>query len=120
MNETNLTEKQLRSWQPRRAAAGLKRRIFETEPGEPTAARFVGWLVPATVCALFTLMVFRPGNGLPLDDKSPVGTVLSNANYAAFSANSPQSEQNHLSGVTFDWTNRSISTSSISFTPTGK
>jgi hypothetical protein len=116
----NLTEEQLRSWRLRRPAAKLKRRLFAGEPGEPSATWFVGWLVPATACALFTLMVFKSDNSLPIAGKPVIGLVLSNQNYAAFASNGAQNEQNHLSGLTFDWTNRSFSTSSISFTPSGK
>ena len=118
MNETNLTEEQLRSWQPRHPAAKLKRRIFAREPGEPTTTWFVGWLVPATACALCMFLAFASGNGIH-EMKPVIGVVASNQNYAAFASDGAQNVQNHLSGLTFDWTNRSVSTSSISFTPSG-
>jgi hypothetical protein len=81
---------------------------------------FVGWLTPATVCALFTLMVFKADSSLPVAGKPLIGTVLSDGNYAAFASDGAQNQQNHLSALTFDWTNRSVSTSTISFTPSGK
>jgi len=120
MNEMNLPETQLRSWQPRRPSAGLKRRIFSAPPTAPTAAAFLGWLVPATACVLFTLLVFNSGNGLsdgPTGRKATIAMVLSNQSYAAFASDGSQNVQNRLYNVTFDWTNRSASSSSIGFTP---
>jgi len=110
----------LRSWRPRRPAARLRRRIFSATPGEPSATWLVGWLVPATACALLTLMVFKADNSLPVAGRPLIGTILSDENYAAFAGNGLQNAQNHLSALTFDWTNRSLSTSSICFTPSGK
>jgi hypothetical protein len=110
----------LRCWQPRRPAAGLKRRIFSAARGEPSSSWFLGWLVPVTACALFTFLVFKADNNLSVGVKPVIGAVLSDQNYAAFASNGSQNEQNHLSGVTFDWTNGSVSTSSITFTPSVK
>jgi hypothetical protein len=110
----------LRSWQPRRPSAGLKRRIFAGQPGPQTAAVFLGWLAPATACALFTLLVFNSGNGLPPGSGSHRATmamIMSNQNYAAYASDGPQNVQNRLSNVTFDSTNRGISASSMRFTP---
>jgi hypothetical protein len=120
MKEMNLPETQLRSWQPRRPSAGLKRRIFFARPGTPTTAAFLGWLAPVTACALLTLLVFNSGNGLPAGSSSHgtmVAMILSNQNYAAYVSDDSQNVQNRLSRVTLDWTNRGVSTSSIGFTP---
>jgi hypothetical protein len=120
MKETNLPETQLRSWQPRRPSAGLKRRIFSAQPGTPTTAALLGWLAPVTACALLTLLVFNSGNSLPAASGShgmTVAMMLSNQNYAAYASDDSQNVQNHLATVTFDWTNHGISTSSIRFTP---
>src|SRR5208282_4178378 len=120
MKETNLLETQLRSWQPRRPSAGLKRRIFSAQPGTPAAAVFLGWLAPVTACALLTLLIFNSGNGLPAVSSSHgtmVAMILSNQNYAAYASDGSQNVQNRLATVTFDWTNRGASTSSIRFTP---
>ena len=116
----NLPETQLRSWQPRRPSAGLKRRIFSTQLGTPATAAFLGWLAPVTACALLTLLVFSSGNGLPAGSSShgmTVAMMLSNQSYAAYASDDSQNVQNHLATVTFDWTNRGASTSSIRFTP---
>jgi len=116
----NLPETQLRSWQPRRPSAGLKRRIFSARPGTPASAAWLGWMAPATACALLTLIVFNSANGLPAGSGSH-GTMmamnLSNQNYATYAPDGSQNVQNHLATVTFDWTNSGASTSSIGFTP---
>jgi hypothetical protein len=119
----NLPETQLRSWQPRRPSAGLKRRIFSARAGTPATAVFLGWLAPATACALLTLLVYNSGNGLPVGSSNHgaiMAMVLSNQNYAAYASDGPQNVQNRLSNVTFDWTNRGSSSSSIRFTPFSK
>src|SRR5208282_2800736 len=118
MKEMNLPETQLRSWQPRRPSAGLKRRIFSTPPGTPRTAAFWGWLAPVTACALLTLLVFNSGNGLPVGSSNHgamMAMVLSNQNYAAYAPDGSQNVQNRLASVTFDWTNRGSSSSSIRF-----
>jgi hypothetical protein len=110
----------LRSWQPRRPSAGLKRRIFSAEPGTPTVAALLGWLAPVTACALLTLLVFNSANGLPAGSSSHgamIAMVMSNQNYAAYASDGSQNVQNRLSNVTLDWTNRGISTSTVCFTP---
>ena len=120
MNKMNLPETQLRSWQPRRPSAGLKRRIFSTPPTAPTAAAFLGWLAPVTACVLLTVLVFNSGNGLPVGPtgrETTIAMVFSNQSYAAFASDGSQNVQNHLASVTFDWTNRGASGSSIGFTP---
>jgi hypothetical protein len=116
----NLPETQLRSWRPRRPSAGLKRRILSARPGTPATAAFLGWLAPATACALLTLLVFNSSNGLPAGPSSHgtmMAMILSNQNYAAYASDGSQNVQNHLATVTFDCTNRGASTSSIGFTP---
>ena len=86
----------------------------------PKMAWFVGWLVPATACALLTFSVFNPGNaipGRPFHGESLTATLLSNQNFLTPVPDSFQKGQNDLSSVTFDWTNRSGFTSSISAFP---
>jgi len=110
-------ETQLRSWQPRRPSAGLEQRIFATPFSlMPRMAWFVGWLVPATACALLTFSVFTSGNVIPDRSARPeplVATMLSNQNFLVPAPQSPWNGQNELSSVTFDWTNRSSSNSSM-------
>jgi len=119
----NLPETQLRSWRPRHPSAGLKRRIFRTQPNLTTRAAMLGWLVPATACALLTLLVFNPANNLPGGSNGrgvTMAMVLSNQNYAAYASDGSQNVQNRLAGITFDSTNRGSSPSSIRFTPFAK
>jgi len=116
----NLPETQLRSWQPRRPSAGLKRRIFSARPDTPAPAAFLGWLAPVTACALLTLLVFNPASNLPGSSTSRgamMGMVMSNQNYAAYASDGSQNVQNRLAGVTFDSTNRGSLPSTIRFTP---
>jgi len=119
----NLPETQLRSWQPRRPSAGLKRRVFSAQPRTPTVAPLLGWLAPVTACALLTLLVYNSGNGLPgipAGRGAMMAMVLSNQNYAAYAADGSQNVQNRLSNITFDWTNSGTSTSNVQFTPFAK
>ena len=120
MKEMNLPETQLRSWQPRRPSAGLKRRIFSARPDTPAAPAFLGWLAPVTACALLTLLVFNSTGSLPggsAGQEALMGMVLSNQNYAAYASDGPQMVQNRLASITFDSTNRGSLPSSMGFTP---
>jgi hypothetical protein len=79
-------------------------------------AWFVGWLVPATACVLLTFLMFNPGTPIPgrsIRHNSMVATMLSNQSILGPALESPWKGQNELSSVTFDWTNRSGSTSSM-------
>jgi hypothetical protein len=79
-------------------------------------AWFLGWLAPATACALLTLSVFNSGNSLPgrsSRHEPMVAMTLSNQSYAAYVSGAFQSGQNDLPSVTLDWTNRSGSASSM-------
>jgi len=117
----NSLEMQLRSWQPRRPSAGLKRRVFAEPIGlMPKMAWLVGWLVPATACALLTFSVFTSGNGISRRSSSRepmMATILSNRSYLVPAPDMLPRGQNELSSVTFDLTNRSGSTSSITAFP---
>jgi hypothetical protein len=79
-------------------------------------AWFLGWLAPATACALLTLSVFNSGNSLPGGSsrhEPMVAMMLSNQSYAACISGAFQSGQNDPPSITVDWTNRSGSTSSM-------
>ena len=123
----NELETQLRMWAPRRPSAALKERLFAPARPEakrdsaphPAAPSFrLSWLAPVAVClvamcALFTQRspVVR-GSG----DSSPmVAVILSNHSASAYlPANYDSSAaRNNLAADTFEWTNRSGSTSSI-------
>jgi hypothetical protein len=113
----NLLEAQLRSWRPRHPSAGLKRRLFAAPVSRvPQMAWFVGWLVPATGCVLLTFLMFNSGNAIPSRSVryNPMNaTMLSNQGFLVPAPDSHWKGQNELSSVTFDWTNRSGSTSSM-------
>jgi hypothetical protein len=121
MKELDSLETQLRSWQPRRPSAVLEQRLFATPVNlMPKMAWFVGWLVPATACALLTFSVLISGNGIPGRSSRPeplAATMLSNKSLLVPAPENPWKGQNELSSVTFDWTNRSGSTSSMTSFP---
>ena len=117
MSELDLLEKRLHSWHLRCPSEGLKQRLF-AEPVSllPRMAWFVGWLVPASACALLTLSAFTSGNELPgrsACQPSVVATLLSSQNYLTPAPDNFQDGQNNVLSVTFDLTNRSGSASSI-------
>jgi hypothetical protein len=124
MKEMNSLETQLRSWQPRRPSAALERRLFAAPVSRmPKMVWFVGWLVPATACALLTFSVFNSGNYLSSRSsrqKPMMATILSNQSYLVSVPDSFQKGLNDLSSLTFDWTNRGGSTSSITSFPHGR
>jgi hypothetical protein len=116
MKELNMTEAQLRSWQPRRPAAGFKQKIFAVEAAAPPAPWLWGGLAPAMICLFLTWMAFnRDGDGF--GSKPVLAMVLSNQNDAAYATCAGQAAQNHLATVTFDWTNLSSFKSIVGFTP---
>lgn len=112
-----MTEAQLRSWQPRPPAAGLKPKIFSAERVTPAATWLWGGLAPTMACVLLTLMILSR-SGDSLDSKPMMAMVLSNQNAATYALGGEQTAQNHLAAVTFDSTNRSSFRSIIGFTPT--
>ena len=120
MKKPNVTEAQMRSWQPRRPAAGLKQQIFNpVTPATvaPSANWWWGALAPAMACGLFTLMAFNH-EGAGLDARPVLSLIMSNQSCAAYASGAAQSAQNHLATVTFDWTNHSEIKSIIGFKPT--
>ena len=108
-------ETRLRSWRPRRPSATLERRLFGAPAlGTHKLAWWLGSLVPATACLLLTLSIFNPGNpGHSRVHDPMIAMILSNQNYAAYASDNFRAAQNNLSGVTFEWTNRNVSPSSM-------
>jgi hypothetical protein len=117
MKELNVTEAQLRSWQPRQPAARLKRKIFSAETPVPAATWLWRGVAPALACVLLTLTSFNHG-GDGFGSKPVMTMVWSNQNSAAYASDESQIAQNRLATVTFDWTNRSSFKSIIGLTPT--
>ena len=115
MNE--LDENQLRGWRPRRASAGLKRKIF----GAADAAAWPAWdfsrLAPAAVCLLFALMTLHFNGGDRREGGGNVYANFSGGSNAVVFSDAAQERENHLATVTFDWTNKGVFQSSIGFHP---
>ena len=76
MKETNLTENQLRSWQPRRPSAELERRIFSRASAGVRFRIEITWgirlLAPAAACLLVAFSVLHQGN-YPVPEQSGSG-----------------------------------------------
>jgi hypothetical protein len=67
-------------------------------------------------CALITMAALSH-NGEGLAPRPDQIAIFSNTDHTISKIDSERSVQNHLAAVTFDWTNRSVFKSSISFTP---
>jgi hypothetical protein len=108
----------LRSWRPRRPAAGLERRLFAAAAGTdlPTLRWLWAGLAPAMACVLLTLIVFNHEND-ELGTRPAITHIGDRQNSAAHVMDETQTAQNHLAAVTFEWTNQSNFNSSIRFTP---
>lgn len=107
-------ETQLRTWQPRRPSARLKRRLFGTPAGLiPKMAWVLGSLAPAAACALLTFSMFNSGNGFHHGTAAEMVLISSNQSHANYAPDGSRMRENNWSTVTFDWTNRSSFTSSI-------
>ena len=117
MKELNVTEAQLRSWQPRRPAAGLKQKILSNAAATPTVTWRGAYLPPTLACLMLTLMAFNHGDD-GLGQKTVRSMVGSNQSAVAYAAGGEQTAQNHLASITFDWTNHSGFKSIIGFTQT--
>ena len=73
-------------------------------------------MAPATACVLLAFSVFNPGNtGNSLHRDPMAAMILSNQNYAAYASDNFAAAQNNFSSVTFDWTNRNVSSLVFSF-----
>jgi hypothetical protein len=111
MKETNPLETQLRSWQPRRPSARLKRRLFGI-PLIPRAGWIVGSLAPAAACLLITGSIYTPRHKVfavvPLN-----GFKAGSWSNAAYVVDGYADKQNHWASVTFDSTNRNGSGSTM-------
>jgi hypothetical protein len=124
MKEMNLPETQLRSWQPRRPSAGLKHRIFAAPH---RTAHLVIWslrrLTPVAACLLVALAAVNQGRNFS-SNAAPTGfgpgMIGSNQIQIAYLPADRPLEENRVSRVTLEWTNRGSSTSSISSFSPGK
>ena len=126
MNEMNELEMQLRMWAPRRPSPRLKEKLFAgpaasvAQPAachapEPSPAFRLSWLAPAAVALVAMCLIFNQRNSPAVAGSTNSGPLvammMSNQSAAAYLPGSFQRNQNRLD--TFEWTNRSGSTSSI-------
>ena len=123
MNET-----QLRGWRPRRPSRALKSHIFERQTasgrgganGDVDVATW-NWhfAAPAIVCVCFATLLLHFNSGSLMHEGKPVlAMISSNDNRSTSFSDHAQETENHLSSITFDWTNHTGFQSSIGFTPT--
>ncbi|MGA2241961.1 MAG: hypothetical protein ABSH11_07960 [Verrucomicrobiota bacterium] len=116
----NWLDSQLNSWEPRRPSARIKRRLFPTPPTRHEVAMAFNWLAPVTVCMLLALAVFKQENNIsatsPRHDPA-VAMMLSNQSFVAYLARRSSQIEHNILPATFEWTNRSDSTSTMRFTP---
>jgi hypothetical protein len=120
-NEMNHLENRLRSWQPRRPSANIKRRLFPTGSAREAASLSLGWLAPAAACLVLALTVASKDPGLSATAsrrEAMMGLISSNLNYTNILPNSGSPGRNGILPSSFEWTNLSGITSSISpFSP---
>ena len=127
MEQMNELELQLRSWAPRPPSAKLSNKLFPQSqaeapsPSTELAAREIfafRWLVPATAAFLLMCVVLNQHNTAPLTGgarREPmVAMIMSNQSAIPYLPGNFQREQNIVLADTFEWTNGSGSTSSIS------
>lgn len=113
----------LHSWKPRRPSARLRQKIFETRTSQVTAAMVLRWLAPVTVCALVALGLLSQPNNIPSGQptQSPmVGMITSNQSPVASLSNDMRQAGSGVFSGTFEWTNRTGSTSSVGSFLSGK
>lgn len=112
MDETKF-EARLRSLEPRRPSAKIKRRLFPACAVHSEWARTLRWFAPVAACALMAVAVLqREGNFHDAAGLRPAELVASNPAVLNY-----QPEVNRWP-VIFEWTNRSRSSLSIgSFSP---
>jgi hypothetical protein len=119
--EMNYLENQLRSWQPRRPSPRLKRRLFGAEDSREAAILSLRWLAPAVACLFLALTIVNQESSLSASSsryQPLMGMVSSNLSYTNLLPGDRPTERNRVSPASFEWTNRSGFTSSISpFSP---
>jgi hypothetical protein len=113
----HLLESQLRSWQPRRPSPRLKRKLFGSKDRRETAALALGWLVPAAACLFLALTIVNQEPALSAGSarhEPLLGVISSNLSSTNLLPEDRGTERNRVSPTSFEWTNLSGSTSSIS------
>ena len=119
--EMNLLENQLRSWQPRRPAARIKRRLFPFASSPEATGLSLRWLAPAAAGLMLALTIASQQSGLSARsarNEAMMGLLSSNLSYTNILPDNESSGRNRFSPTSFEWTNLSDFTSSISpFSP---
>jgi hypothetical protein len=118
----NLLENQLRSWQPRRPSARIKRRLFPSASAREASGLSLRWLAPAAACLMLALTIAsqqQPGlSANSARHEAIMGMISSNVNYTNILRENDGPGRNRVSPASFEWTNLSGITSSISpFSP---
>ena len=121
-NEMNLLENQLRSWQPRRPSPRIKRRLFASTFSCEASGLSLRWLAPAAACLMLALTIAsqqQPGlSATSARHQAVMGMISSNVNYTNILAENDVPGRNRILPASFEWTNLSRITSSISpFSP---
>jgi len=125
MDEMKDIETQLRSWVLRRPSASVKRQLFTGHEGIAEASAIpsfrVSWLAPVAVACLLMCVLLNQHSGASFAGSAgsaPLAAlILSNQSAAAYLPGSFERQHNNLTAATFESTNGSGSTSSISSLP---
>jgi hypothetical protein len=120
--EMNQLENQLRSWRPRRPSAKIKRRLFPTASAREAASLSLRWLAPAAACLVMALTVAShdPGFSANSGREAMMGLISSNLNYTNILPGTGTEGRNGIIPASFEWTNLSGFTSSISPSSPGR
>ena len=119
-NEMNHLENQLRSWQPRQPSPKLKRRLFP-EAAHRTATLSLRWLAPVAACLFLTLAIIHQEGHLSASSVRRdymMGMISNNLSFTNLLPGESAQGRNGALPVSFEWTNLSGFTSSVSpFSP---
>jgi hypothetical protein len=120
--EMNQLENQLRSWHPRRPSPRIKRRLFPSASAREASGLSLRWLAPAAACLMLALTIAsqqEPGlSANSARHEAMMGMISSNVNYTNMLRENDAPGRNRISPPSFEWTNLSAITSSISpFSP---
>jgi len=107
----------LRSWKPRRPSARLKRRLFASGDAREAVILSLRWLAPAAACLFLALTIASQEPGFTAVSSRPqpmMGLISSNLSYVNVVSTERPHGLNRISSASFEWTNLSDFTSSVS------
>jgi hypothetical protein len=113
----NQLENRLHSWQPRRPSESIKRHLYPTASAREAASLSLRWLAPVAACLLLALTIASEETNLSANSArsdAMVGLISSNLSLTNILPHSDTPGRNGVSPASFEWTNRSGSSSSIS------